>query len=628
MTITVENILLAATEVAIEASAGSAKRPKISIVAYSGGVMRVPGWGDVALDLDGLDAAGQIPLLADHDASVGGVVGHGEAAIRDGRLIVAGIMSGAGPAAQQIVEMSKGGFAFQASVGVEPAEHEPVRAGETAEVNGRTLVTRSGFTLVRRGRLREVSITPLGADAGTSVAIAASRTKERIQMNTEVQKIDEAAIRASERDRLKQIEAVCAAPTGGWGAAGSRVEELKASAIAGEITPQDLSAQLLNILRESRPKVASPWQPQPVGGVATLEAALLSRLGLTALGEKTLGAVAMEHGDRLNATHALDICRAALLLDGHDVPHGREEMVRAALSTYSLPTALGNLANKLLLDAYEESPATWRAFCSVRSVADFKPNTAIRPSFTGQLEQLAPGGEIKHGQVNEWYTQFQIDTFAKMLSVDRRDIVNDDLGVFEDASRAYGRMAMRRLSDLVYQVLLANEGGFFSAANNNLITGADAALGIDSLAKAIAFMLTQRDDEGNDLDIRPKTLLVPPELQPAAKAVLESEFIQQVAEKQPTGNSMRRVVSPEVEPRLSNSVKFGAAASTKHWYLFASPSNVPMVVGFLNGKQTPTVEFFGLDQQVNRLAVSWRVYHDFGAAFVDPRAGVRSKGEA
>lgn len=406
------------------------------------------------------------------------------------------------------------------------------------------------------------------------------------------------------------------------------MEELKASAIAGEITPQDLSAQLLNILRESRPKVASPWQPQPVGGVTTLEAALLSRLGLKALGEKVLGAVAMEHGDRLKATHALDICRAALMLDGHDVPHGREEMVRASLSTYSLPTALGNLANKLLLDAYEESPATWRAFCSTRSVADFKPNTAIRPSFTGQLEQLAPGGEIKHGQVSEWYTQFQIDTFAKMLSVDRRDIVNDDLGVFEDASRAYGRMAMRRLSDLVYQVLLANEGGFFSAANNNLIIGADAALGIDSLAKAIAFMLTQRDDEGNDLDIRPKTLLVPPELQPAAKAVLESEFIQQIAEKQPTGNSMRRVVSPEVEPRLSNSVKFGAAASTKHWYLFASPSNVPMVVGFLNGKQTPTVEFFGLDQQVNRLAVSWRVYHDFGAAFVDPRAGVRSKGEA
>ena len=53
-----------------------------------------------------------------------------------------------------------------------------------------------------------------------------------------------------------------------------------------------------------------------------------------------------------------------------------------------------------------------------------------------------------------------------------------------------------------------------------------------------------------------------------------------------------------------------------------------MVVAFLQGKQSPTVEFFGLDQDVNRLAASWRVYHDFGAALIDPRAAVRSKGEA
>jgi hypothetical protein len=53
------------------------------------GVMRVPGWGDVAIDLAGLNAAGQVPLLADHDARVGGVVGHGEARVVDGRLIVA-----------------------------------------------------------------------------------------------------------------------------------------------------------------------------------------------------------------------------------------------------------------------------------------------------------------------------------------------------------------------------------------------------------------------------------------------------------------------------------------------------------------------------------------------------------
>ncbi len=120
--IATDNLLLAAPEVAIEAG-GEPKHPRISIVAYTGGVMRVPGWGDVAIDLTGLDASGQVPLLADHNATVSGAVGHGEASVVDGRLIVTGVMSGAGEAARQIVEMTTGGFSFQASVGVEPGEH-------------------------------------------------------------------------------------------------------------------------------------------------------------------------------------------------------------------------------------------------------------------------------------------------------------------------------------------------------------------------------------------------------------------------------------------------------------------------------------------------------------------------
>jgi hypothetical protein len=224
-------------------------------------------------------------------------------------------------------------------------------------------------------------------------------------------------------------------------------------------------------------------------------------------------------------------------------------------------------------------------------------------------------------------TTFAVDTFGKMLSIDRRDIINDDLSVFEDAAASFGRMAMRKVSDLVYEVLLANEGSFFSVGNGNYLSGADSALSIDGLANAIALMRTQRDAEGNDLDLRPATLLVTPELEPIARMLLESEYVQR-AEDVPTGNSLRRAVNLEVEPRLSNTAKFGSDASTKHWYLFTKPNAVPMIVAFLHGRQTPTVEYFGLDQDVNRLAVAWRVYHDFGSALCDPRAAVRSKGEA
>jgi hypothetical protein len=98
-TLATENLLLAAPEVAI-AAGGESRKPRLHIVAYTGGLMNVPGWGDVAIRLDGLDASGQVPLLADHDARVGGVVGHGEASVVEGRLIVAGVMSGAGEAAR------------------------------------------------------------------------------------------------------------------------------------------------------------------------------------------------------------------------------------------------------------------------------------------------------------------------------------------------------------------------------------------------------------------------------------------------------------------------------------------------------------------------------------------------
>jgi len=613
---TMTDILITARGVEITAGA---KQPTVSILAYSGGVMNVPGWGQIAIDLAGLDCSGQVRILADHDASLGGIVGHGKAEVRDGKLLVAGAVAASGEAAQRVVQLAKDGFEFQASVGVEPVEHAPVRAGERVEANGRILAAQQGgFTLVKKGKLREVSIVALGCDDSTAVSIAASKGG--------INPVEEARIREEERERLGRIEAACNHPTG-WGAHEKRVTELKASAIAGEISTEELQSEILHIVRSSRPTASGVLRT--VRGAPcdrALEASLLIRLGRESLAEKTLGPEACEQGRYLGAMHMLDLCRAALQNEGRDVPTGRMEMVMAAVSTLSLPVALGNLANKLLLQAYTESPATWTTYAAIRAVGDFKDNTAIRPTFTGQLEEVAPDGELKHGGITEATMTFKVDTFGKMLSLDRRDIINDDLSLFEQTAMAFGRAAMRKVSDLVYDALLTNGGSFFSTGHNNLLSGSDSALGIGSLALAIQAMSTQRDDEGNDLDIRPIVLLVPPELEVTATEVLESEFIHRMSEL-PTGNSLREAVSLQVEPRLSNTVKFTTKASQKHWYLFSAPLTCPMIVAFLNGKQTPTTEFFGLNQTVEKLCVSWRVYHDAGAALCDYRAAVRSAGE-
>lgn len=605
----------------LEAAVDMRKLPTVSILAYTGGIMKVPGWGNIVIDLSNLDASSGVAILSDHDSSRRGVVGHGSAQVRDNRLIVTGSISATSQAATEIVSSSRNGFPWGASVGVEVLERRHVRAGETLHINGKTIkAPEGGLTLVTQGRLREVSIVGLACDGDTVVSIAASQGRKAQSMETQVQDNDVQAAdgldqQADESKRVANIASIC----------GTKHPDIQARAIE---EGWDENKTELEVLRANRPKAPSVLGSGPmVATGSVLEAALLTHMGMTGLGEKTLGPVAMEQADRLGATSTIDLCRAALRMDGREVPTGRLELVKAALSTMSLPTSLGNVANKLLLDAYSETPASWRAFCATRSTNDFKVNTAIRPSWTGQLEQVAPGGELKHGGITEALTEFKIDTFGRLLSVDRRNLIDDDLSVFSETAAAFGRMAMRKVSDLVYQVLLANEGSFFSVANGNLLEGADSALSIDGLANAIALMRTQRDAQGNDLDLRPATLLVTPELEPVARMLLESEYVQR-AEDVPTGNSLRRAVNLEVEPRLSNTTKFGSAASSKHWFLFTKPSAVPMIVAFLHGKQTPTVEFFGLQQDVSRLAVSWRVFHDFGSVLADPRAAVRSKGEA
>lgn len=59
--------------------AAAGKPPTVTILAYSGNLMNVPGWGPIVIDLAGLDlSASQVGILADHDALLKGIVGHGQ----------------------------------------------------------------------------------------------------------------------------------------------------------------------------------------------------------------------------------------------------------------------------------------------------------------------------------------------------------------------------------------------------------------------------------------------------------------------------------------------------------------------------------------------------------------------
>ncbi len=372
MSVATESMLIASTEVEILAAS---KSPTVNIVAYTGGLMTVPGWGPVAIDLTGIDAGGdQVSILADHNASINGIVGQGRAIVNAGRLLVQGNINPSTQASRQIIELAQGGFRFQASVGVSPIEYQRIRSGDSVEINGRTIKSpSSGFTLVRASVLKEVSIVVIGADAGTSVAIAASNQKDQpvmseIETTVETMRAESAA----ESERIYAIRQACAGRHG----------DIEARAIRDGWNIQRAE---LEVLRAGRPPAPLIQSIVSVPTETIIEAAILSHMGHETLVEKHLGAQAAQQARDLRVTSLVDLCRAALQVDGKVAPSGREAMIRAALSTLSLPVALGIAANKVLLDAYTESPASWRSSFSICKPARLSSKrhlrTAMKPPF-------------------------------------------------------------------------------------------------------------------------------------------------------------------------------------------------------------------------------------------------------
>lgn len=388
----------------------------------------------------------------------------------------------------------------------------------------------------------------------------------------------------------------------------------------------DASKAELEALRADRPQVgpAIHASGRVAGTREHLEAAMLVRAGLSSVAEEELGANVLEASRPLHSASMVDLCAASLQYAGITPPASRTDMIRAAVSGGDMPLALGNAAGKSVLHTFNRAPATWRAFCGKKSAPNFKEQTAIRPNFLGELEEIGADGEIKHGTFSESFIKWSITTFAKQFKYTRKDFINDDLSLLSETGPALGKMALRKLSDLVYQTLLAS-GSHFATGNNNYFAGATSALDYASLGKALQYMRTQRDENGADLDITPVTLVVGPSNETTARELINSEFLERDANS-PTGNAHRGQLKLEVEPRLENTERF-TGASALAWYLFAAPIDLPMLVGFLDGKEGPNVEFFGLDHDIDMLALGWRCYADFGAAMGDHRSAVKAKGE-
>lgn len=672
-----------------------------SIVAYNGGPLKTPAYmrqfgKPVVIDLAGLQYSPSITANMDHDVTKR--VGHITEKTNDGRqLVLAGVVSGTGESAREVVENAAKGYPWQASVEAIPTQKlEEIRAGQTASVNGRTIV--GPALIARKSRLYGVAFLSRGADETTSVSIAAEAAQPKeidvdfgqwiIAMGftpddlsdaqkASLQKKYDAEIKASanepeeikaslafDLDELKvayaKHEAAIEAALFEYAGKVDTVQlaEIKASAISAGY---DLKRQALEgewaatrfeveaikaaydlkatLLEKSRPVGPAIHASNSDVSSDVIEAALSNSVGLNVekdFDDKTLQAAhsryrriglqemlimaARDNGyqgrDRVTTDNLRDVLAHAM----PQTPiHGSSN------TTVSLAGILSNVANKMLLEGFTEENDDWRQVADIKPVSDFKTVTSYRMLDDMEYEKIGPNGEIPHGKVGEESFTRSADTYAKMLGITRTQIINDDLGAFDDLRTRLGRGAARALRRLFWTTFLDNSA-FFTAGRGNYITGATTTLLDDGVGLQKGITAYRKLKSGDDKQVgtgslgAPTMVVVPPELEFNAEHLYASTRLGDSGGK---ANIHLNKYRPIVVNELSDSDY--ANSSAKAWYLFGSLLK-PVCVSFLNGVENPTVE--STDADFNQLGIQFRGYHDFGVDRSEWLSGVKSKGAA
>ncbi len=288
--------------------------------------------------------------------------------------------------------------------------------------------------------------------------------------------------------------------------------------------------------------------------------------------------------------------------------------------TVLLETAL----HKVLLAKYGTTPDTWRRYCRVGSVTDFRSSPRYRQGTFGKLDSLNEAGEFVNKSIPDGEKQaLKAGTKGNIIAISRQTIVNDDMGAFSSLAVDLGRAAALTIEIDVFALLALNGGlgpvmndgkTLFHADHGNITAG--AALSVNALDADRIAMASQKDPSNNEiLDLRPAILLLPIGLGGEARVINDAQYDPDTANKLQRPNKVRGLFRDIVDtPRM---------AGTRR-YVFADPGDAATIeVAFLEGQQQPYMEMksgYRVD------GVQWKVRHDYGVAGVDYRGAVTNAG--
>jgi len=297
------------------------------------------------------------------------------------------------------------------------------------------------------------------------------------------------------------------------------------------------------------------------------------------------------------------------------------ELARAAInSTSTFPAIMANLANKSVMTGFNEAETTFQIWAGKGSNRDFKEAARVALSEAGNLELVPEGGQFQQDFLGEASARTKVATYGKLFSLTRQAIINDDLGLFSKIATKYGSAAKRLVNKMVYAQLTGNvtmqdNVALFDAKHGN-VAATGEALSVKAIAKAITAMRRQKGITGEaTLNITPKYLVVPPELEVTAYQIVNSTA------------AVDGVNSGVVNPYKGRFVVVADAELTNPdaWYLVADATQHDTIeVTYLNGVETPRLETrqgFEVD------GIEYKVAFDCGVSALDFRGVYKNAGK-
>ncbi len=288
----------------------------------------------------------------------------------------------------------------------------------------------------------------------------------------------------------------------------------------------------------------------------------------------------------------------------------------ADTTTASFSYLLGTSMNKRLLKDYQAWPAEWQRYVTIAPIRDFKQQTRVRLGAFGSLPIVAEDTAYTAITLTDSAATYVPQKRGNLVTVSRETIINDDLQAIKQLPTKLAVAAAYTLAEFVYAFLSSNpsiyDGSLLftsGAPHSNL---GSSNLSTAAIQSGITAMREQTNYAGKRLGLRPRFLVVPPELEWTAMVVTRSAGVP--GSNNNDINPMLGYVQPIVSPQLTN---------TSQWFLSGDPREIDTIeIGFVGGQVNPALfiqdqPLFGLN--FTQDAITYKIRHEYGGAVVDYR---------